>query len=1077
MRFLLGDWAVDPASNSLSREGERRQLEPRAMQVLAALSEKPGEVLSAEQLLAQCWPGEGANGEAALGDNPVHKSIAQLRRALDDSATAPRYIETIRKRGYRVVAPVRGEAGDAPPRARAGGWRGGSPFRGLRPFDAAFAEVFFGRELALQQLRETVRCQWRQRRAFTLVLGPSGSGKTSLVLAGLFPALRARSSTALDLGDIGAQPPLAALAAALLDWELDDGRGLFAGASAASLAQTLSLTPEAVLAEITAARGPGDGEEAALLLFVDRLEALFVAPHVDAFARRLFLDALQALADSGSVIVVAACRNDFYPQLSEHGLLMRDKALGGHFDLVPPTRAEIAQMIRLPARAAGLVFGSDPASGTRLDDQLCDDAAASPDALPLLQYTLEELYRRRGPHGELRYEAYCELGGLDGAIGRRAEGEIAALLPIQQQALPHVLALLVMLPGEGQGTTGRRARWDELGGPAERELVQALVDARLLVSDLGEGEQAGFRVAHEAILRRWPRVTDWIAAHRQALQLRSRLREQVAHWLAEQRSSEYLLPKGKQLIEAGELIGHSEFAFSADELAFVAASQQRAAWGRRLRAGAIAALALLAVLSAGLAWRAQQAEGLARQRSAQADDLLGYMLGDFADKLRPIGRLELLDGVGGKALSHLSDGALDASPQGRLQRAQALTVIGEVRVSRRDLDAAIAPLQHARALLADAPPDAALLPRWRKAQGTADFWLGHAHYTKRQFEPARQAWQAYREHAAQWLDGAPREPDAMVELSYAENSLGTLLLDTGDLPGAERKFRASIELKQRAMTLKPDDLGLKAWWANSLTWLGTALLLQGDFAAARDLFAEGLPGIEQARAKAPNDLEWLDSEAVARAWLGIAWQKLGRADAARAEFLAAATLFRQLLRQEPNNRKWRLGLARVEVLETGLQPAGSSTARLREQLELMRRINSGGSVAASSRRLPQQTLTTLALSRDLVAQGQDGEAQALLEDLLGQLSKALVAQPDDLKLHTERARVRLALAKLPTQRRGEAGRRQCEQVVAELDKLQFLLRVHYEITESWVQAYSCLDRADQVETARHWLASRLPAKP
>ncbi|QPF72111.1 tetratricopeptide repeat protein [Roseateles sp. DAIF2] len=1071
MRFLLGDWAVDPGSNSLSRAGERRQVEPRAMQVLQALSERPGEVFSAEQLLQRCWPEEQG---PALGDNPVHKTVAQLRRALEDSATEPRYIETIRKRGYRVVAPVRSDAPGAAPRSREGGWRGGSPFRGLRAFDAAHAEVFFGRELALQQLLAAVQGQWRQRRAFTLLLGPSGSGKTSLVLAGLFPALRGLGATQLDLGDIGAHLPLAALAAALLDWEIGPaGRGLFPGASADTLAQDLALQPDTVLAEIAAARA---GHEAPLLLFVDRLEALFVAPHVDAFARRLFLDTLQALADGGDVLVVAACRNDFYPRLSEHGLLMRDKAQGGHFDLVPPTRAEIAQMIRLPARAAGLSFGLDPETRTRLDDQLCDDAAASPDALPLLQYTLEELYRRRGPHGELRFEAYRELGGLDGAIGRRAESEIAALLPIQQQALPHVLALLVMLPGEGQGTTGRRALWDELDAPAERELVQALVDARLLVSDLGEGEQAGFRVAHEAILRRWPRVTEWIAAHQQALQLRSRLRQQVARWLAEGRAAEYLLPKGKQLVEAGELLGRSEFGFSADEQAFVAASQRRAARGNRLRVAALAGLSLLLLLSVGQTWRAERAEQLATRRSAEADDLLGYMLGDFADKLRPIGRLELLDSVGGKALSHLAEGAVDASPQARLQRAQALTVIGEVRVSKRELDAAIEPLEHARALLAEGRPDVALLPRWRKAQGTADFWLGHAHYTKRQFGPARQAWLAYREHAAQWLESAPGEPDAMAELSFAENSLGTLMLDSGDLPAAVRQFRASIELKQRAMALKPEDMALKAWWANSLTWLGTALLQQGEFAAARALFAEGLPAIEQARAKAPNDLEWLDSEAMARSWLGLAWQRLGQQESARAEFRAALALFQQLLRQEPDNRKWRHGRLRVEALELGLRPPGSGAGgRLQELLGELQRLNSGASLTAAARRLPTQVQLSLALGRDLWAQGRAAEAETLWTPLLATLSAALQAQPDDFRLHAERAKVRLALA--GPQPRGPLARRHCETVLTELEKLRPLFMVHYEITESWVQAYSCLDRESQIEAERRWMAERLVFKP
>lgn len=1061
MRFVLGDWAIDPASNGLSRGEERRQIEPRAMQVLVALCEQPGQVFSAEQLLQQCWP------EQPLGDNPVHKTVAQLRRALDDSATEPRYIETLRKRGYRVLAPVASSDGPAP-QAREGGWRGASPFRGLQAFDAAHAEVFFGRERVLQELLLSVRARWRERRAFTLLLGPSGSGKTSLVQAGLFPALQGLTSTGLDLGDIGLHAPLAALAAALLDWELD-GRCLFPGASAESLARSLAHTPQAVLAEIAAARS---GRDAALLLFVDRLEALFVAPHLDAACVGDLLAALQALADSGDVIVIAACRNDFYPRLSEHSLLMRDKQLGAHFDLGPPSRAEIAQMIRLPARAAGLSFGIDPATRARLDDQLCDDAAHSPDALPLLQYTLEELYRLRNPHGELSFAAYRELGGLEGAIGLRAEAVIKSLLPIQQQALPQVLALQISLSAEEARATSRRALWDELGGAAERELVQALVDARLLVSDLIE-QRAGFRVAHEAILRRWPRVTEWIAEHQQALQLRSRLRLQVARWQAEGRATEYLLPKGKQLADALALLGHSEFAISADERDYVQASRRRAARGGHLRLAAVLGLALLTLLSGTLAWRADRAEQLARQRSEQADDLLGYMLGEFADKLRPVGRLELLDSVGAQALKHLAEGDRPTEPQALLQRAKALTVIGEVRVSKRELEAAIAPLQQARRLLDAATPAAELLPQWRKAQGAADFWLGHAFYVQRQFDAARAAWQAYREHSAQWLAEAPGQAEPLIELSYAENSLGTVMLDSGDLPGAARQFRASIELKQQAMRLRPDDLGLKAWWANSLTWLGTTLLWQGEFEAARRLFEQGLQGIAQARAQAPSDLEWLDSEAVAQTWIGQAWQKLGQRDQALAAFGRAKALFGRLLAQESDNRKWRLGLARVEVLEIETQPPGRNAVRLRELLAQLQRFNSGASAAATLRRLPQRAQTTLALGRELRAQGEGAEALELLTGLLPSLSDALRTQPDDLRLHAERAKVRLAVADLHTQARAEtAARAQCETVLAELDRLQPLLRVHFDITETWVQAYSCLERKGQVGAEQQWLAER-----
>jgi DNA-binding winged helix-turn-helix (wHTH) protein len=98
--FLIGDWAVHPDRRAIERRGETRTLEPRHVDVLCVLAARQGRVVSVEELLDACWLG------GFFGDNPVHKAIAILRRALGDDARRPRYIETVRKRGYLLVARV-----------------------------------------------------------------------------------------------------------------------------------------------------------------------------------------------------------------------------------------------------------------------------------------------------------------------------------------------------------------------------------------------------------------------------------------------------------------------------------------------------------------------------------------------------------------------------------------------------------------------------------------------------------------------------------------------------------------------------------------------------------------------------------------------------------------------------------------------------------------------------------------------------------------------------------------------------------------------------------------------------------
>ena len=116
-RFEVGEWKVQPSLNRLSRNGDEVRLEPKVMQVLEALAEAPGEVVTREQLVAKVWPG------VFVTDDVLHRAIRELRRVFGDDTASPAYVETIRKRGYRLIAPVRkgapsewpAQAASAPP--------------------------------------------------------------------------------------------------------------------------------------------------------------------------------------------------------------------------------------------------------------------------------------------------------------------------------------------------------------------------------------------------------------------------------------------------------------------------------------------------------------------------------------------------------------------------------------------------------------------------------------------------------------------------------------------------------------------------------------------------------------------------------------------------------------------------------------------------------------------------------------------------------------------------------------------------------------------------------------------------
>ena len=164
-------------------------------------------------------------------------------------------------------------------------------------------------------------------------------------------------------------------------------------------------------------------EDAKLILVVDQLEELFTVPGIGPDDRRLFVQVLAGLARSGAVWVIATVRADFWHRAAEIPELIALAEGQGRIDLAAASPAELAEMIRKPAQAAGLSFEVHPETGLGLDAVLAEDAAAAPGALPLLSFTLDELYKNAKARGAtvLTYASYEALGGLEGAIAKRAD--------------------------------------------------------------------------------------------------------------------------------------------------------------------------------------------------------------------------------------------------------------------------------------------------------------------------------------------------------------------------------------------------------------------------------------------------------------------------------------------------------------------------------------------------------------------------------------------------------------------------------------------------------------------------------
>ena len=533
----------------------------------------------------------------------------------------------------------------------------GSPFRGLAAFGAKHAPVFFGRSRDITKVIDRLKDAAEKGCPFLLVDGASGAGKSSLVRAGLVPRLTAAGVVpSVDIWRVAVMrpaeivgDPFAALARALLVAESDlpeaeQGRppalpelsaSDFPRADdlAALLAHADASAPKPILSTFSAIEqtarekeGYGRAVKVALLLVVDQLDELFGAD-IGNDIRARFAQLLRLLARSGRVWVIATLRADLFDHFLSQKDLKQLKDDGSSYDLAPPDAAALAEIVRAPAAAAGLVYESDTKTGERLDERLLADAERA-DLLPLLQFTLNQLFEareRRDHGGQLTFAAYRALGGLEGAVEKEAEAAFARLGATEQARLPRLLRELVAPAGDATMTAARAAfdirpvpLADAAYDEASARLVQALIDARILLSS-GEGGQATVRLAHARVLDSWQRASKIVADNADFYRIRAEVEEQRRRWDAAGRRRDLLIGRGRPLAEAESIVRNFSGELPTATREFVRRSGRRA----RLMQTLTAAAAVIFAAVAGVAvyeWR--HTVSLQREAVEKRDQLL-----------------------------------------------------------------------------------------------------------------------------------------------------------------------------------------------------------------------------------------------------------------------------------------------------------------------------------------------------------------------------------------------------------------------------------------------------------------------
>ncbi|MCC5664434.1 CHAT domain-containing protein [Nostoc sp. CHAB 5784] len=452
------------------------------------------------------------------------------------------------------------------------------PFLGLYPFREENREFFFGREELIAQLQEKLR-----QHNFLAVLGASGSGKSSVVLAGLIPALQKKQPLVVSYMTPSSNP-IEQLQATLAEvqneklyppfgygeWGIGHGEEAEMIPVRGYLLQQGETHPRNNAPFLQSADGYSSPPKAlslpptfnkSAILVIDQFEELFTLC-ADETQRVDFIQQVLNLTQHQKVVITM--RADFWGECAPYCELKelmeaRQKLIG------PMDAAQLRKAMEMQAAKVGLRFEAG------LSNSILDDVQGEPGAMPLLQHALLELWKRR--HGRwlqaLEYEA---IGGVNMAIAQTADDVYNGLSLPEQAQVQNIFIRLTRLDdsaiqGDKRRDTRRRVWLDELvpaGGTIAliKELVNRLAGegARLVVTSVdGSTNREEVEVAHEALIRHWPRLLNWLDENRTNLQLRETIRQAALEWEKQQKDDNYLVHRGGRLEDAQVLAKQAGF--------------------------------------------------------------------------------------------------------------------------------------------------------------------------------------------------------------------------------------------------------------------------------------------------------------------------------------------------------------------------------------------------------------------------------------------------------------------------------------------------------------------------------------
>jgi tetratricopeptide (TPR) repeat protein len=802
------------------------------------------------------------------------------------------------------------------------------PYRGLLSFREEDAGLFCGREEAI----DTLLGKLRDHNLVTLV-GRSGSGKSSVVSAGLIPALRRRADgrTWSILSLRPGSEPLHALVRRFDPSPIDlppfevDHRVEQQVTILRTDDHALGRRIRGLLATV---------EEAGtdrLLLHIDQCEELYtqalrnpaLEPELAERDVTQFINLLIEATRTSPCTVVLTVRADFYGEFLKHGPLAA-AVPPGQVNLGPLRREGLAAAIRKPAEAVGLTV--DPPLLETLVHEVCSDLGK----LPLLEYALKETWRRREGQ-RLTLNAYGEAGGIDGAVAQRANQIFTSLSQAQQAAACRLFVSLVT-PGEGREDTRARAVY-----PEQDDAIAAVIDkfsaadARLLVT--GEDAPSArhlVELSHEAIIREWGTLKNWVETNRETLRRREHIRARLRQWEEQGRDPTLLLPPGLPLEEGRKLLAdhgdvlidevqpyiaaslaadeerrrQAEAAAEAERQRELAAAQ-RLASEQRKRAHVAIGLSLVALLLTAVAgWQWLEANDERSRAERYAEHAIDITQGFVRDAAQlsdsfgvPRSAIEVLLKRADTAFEQLMEEG--TTPQLRSALAWQLMAsadnYGIIGKSEQQRDRAKRARDILQALVDDHPSN----PEWRRQLAIGHDLLGEILANQMRLDTALAEYRAAQSIREKLSTDDPSDPKLRRDLSISQQQLGGILLRQGHLDEALTAFQKALDISEPLARDDPTNLDKQRDVLVIDHYIGDVLAKQGDLNGAGVVYETSLSIAERLAADDPSNVQRPLDVLTSYRKIGTVREDQGDMDAALHAYRASLSIAKRLAADDP----------------------------------------------------------------------------------------------------------------------------------------------------------------------------------